>query len=226
MSSVKHFIEEAIKKTEIDEFLSKELERAGYGGVDIAKTPMGTHITIYAMKPGLVIGRRGQSIKDLSKILEEKYGLPSPQIAVAEVEVPELNAYIMATRIVSALQRGVHFRRAGFWALTRILAAGASGAEVVIRGKLTTERARYEKYRGGYLPKSGDPALKFLKEAVVHVKLKQGLLGVKVTLLPPNAEFPDKISMKTPKVESEQLPEKTAEEGTVSVPEEKIEGEE
>jgi len=226
MSAVKHFIGDAIKKSEIDEFLSKDLEKAGYGGVDIAKTPMGTHITIYAMKPGLVIGRRGQSIKDLSKILEEKYGLPSPQIAVAEIEVPELNPYVMATRVASALQRGVHFRRAGFWALTRMLAAGASGAEVVIRGKLTTERARYEKYRGGYLPKSGDPALKFLKEAVVHVKLKQGLLGVKVTLLPPKAEFPDQISIKTPKAEAEELPEGKAEEETVSITEEKSQGEE
>ena len=225
MSAVKHFIEEAIKKSEIDEFLSKNLEKAGYGGVEIAKTPMGTHITIYAMKPGLVIGRRGQSIKDLSTILEQKYGLQSPQIAVAEVEVPELNAYIMATRVVSALQKGVHFRRAGFWALTRILAAGAPGAEVVIRGKLTTERARYEKYRSGYLPKSGDPALKFLKEAVVHVKLKQGMLGVKVTILPPKSEFPDQILLKTPKAEAGELPEEKTEEKIVAVTEEKHEGE-
>lgn len=212
MSAVRHFVGESIKKAELDEFLRKELDKAGYGGVDVTKTPVGTHLTIYAMKPGLVIGRRGESIRDLAKVLEERFSLPNPQIAVAEIEVPELNPHIMASRVASALQRGVHFRRAGFWALTQILNAGALGAEITIRGKLTTERARYEKYRGGYLPKSGDAALKYLREAVVHVKLKPGLFGVKVRIMPSNVEFPDKVSIRPLEAVAEELP---AEEGGV-----------
>jgi small subunit ribosomal protein S3 len=195
LSTIKHFISESVKKTQIDEFLQKELENAGYGGVDITKTPLGTHVVIYAMRPGVVIGRGGETIRQLARTLEEKFGLSNPQISVAEIEVPELNAYIVATRIASALRRGVHFRRAGFWALNQIMEAGALGAEIIISGKLRTERARYEKFRAGYLPKSGEPAMKYMRKAEVHVQLKPGIFGVKVRIMPPNAEFPDKIKI-------------------------------
>mgnify|MGYP006270064043 FL=1 len=103
MSVVKHFVSEAVKKTEIDEFLRNEFERAGYGGVDITKTPLGTHIVVYAMRPGLIIGRGGETIKELATLLEQKFQLPNPQISVAEIEVPELNAYVIASRFTSAL---------------------------------------------------------------------------------------------------------------------------
>ncbi|RLI22808.1 30S ribosomal protein S3 [Candidatus Bathyarchaeota archaeon] len=195
MSTIKHFISESVKKAQIDEFLQKELENAGYGGVEITKTPLGTHVVIYAMRPGVVIGRGGETIRQLARTLEEKFGLPNPQISVAEIEVPELNAYIVASRIASALRRGVHFRRAGFWALNQIMEAGALGAEIIISGKLRTERARYEKFRAGYLPKSGEPAMKYMRKAEVHVQLKPGIFGVKVRIMPPDAEFPDKIKI-------------------------------
>ena len=195
MSVVKHFIEDSIKKTEIDEFLQNEFERAGYGGVSITKTPLGTHLVIYTMRPGLVIGRGGETIRALAKVLEEKFELPSPQISVAEIEVPELNAYVVASRIASALKRGVHYRRAGFWGLTQAMEAGALGAEVIISGKLRTDRARYEKFRTGYLPKSGEPPRKYMRKAELHVQLKPGILGVKVRLIPPDAQFPDQVKV-------------------------------
>jgi len=205
MSVVKHFVTEAVKKTEIDEFLRNEFEKAGYGGVDIAKTPLGTHIVVYAMRPGLIIGRGGETIKELALILEQKFQLPNPQISVAEIEVPELNAYVIASRVTSALKRGVHFRRAGFWALQQVMEAGALGAEIIISGKLRTERARYEKFRAGYIPKSGEPALKYLHNAVLHVQLKPGIFGVKVRIMPSDAKFPDQVQI------VENIPEETAE---------------
>ena len=192
MSVVKHFITESIKKTEIDEFLQKKLERAGYGGVTISKTPLGTHMVIYAMRPGLVIGRGGESIKELASILEEKFKVSNPQISVSEIEIPELNAYVVASRIASALQRGIHFRRAGFWALKQVMDAGALGAEIVISGKLRTERARFEKFRAGYLARCGEPALKYMRKAEVHVQLKPGIFGVRVRIMPPDAVFQTK----------------------------------
>jgi small subunit ribosomal protein S3 len=208
MSVVKHFITESIKKTEIDEYLQKKLDRAGYGGVSISKTPLGTHIVIYAMRPGLVIGRGGETIRELAAFLEEKFKVSNPQISVSEIEVPELNAYVVASRVASALQRGVHFRRAGFWSLNQVMEAGALGAEIVISGKLRTERARFEKFRAGYLVKCGDPSLKYMQKAEVHVQLKPGMFGVRVRIMPPDAIFPDKLKI------LQSLP-----------PEEKIEGE-
>lgn len=195
MSVVKHFINESIKKAEINEFLRNEFERAGYGGVNITKTPLGTHVVIYTMRPGLVIGRGGETIKRLAEVLEKKFMLPNPQISVAEIEVPELNAFVVASRIASALKRGVHFRRAGYWAINQVMDAGALGVEVIISGKLRTERARYEKFRAGYLPKSGEPAMKYMRKAELHVQLKPGVFGVKVRIMPPDAEFPDKVKV-------------------------------
>ena len=195
MSIVKRFITESIKRTEIDEFLQKKLERAGYGGVNLSKTPLGTHVVIYAMRPGLVIGRGGETIKELATSLEGTFKVTNPQISVSEIEVPEFNAYVVAARVASALQRGVHFRRAGFWALNQVMDAGALGAEIVISGKLRTERARFEKFRAGYFPRCGEPALRFMKKAQVHVQLKPGIIGVRVKLMPPDAQFPDKIQI-------------------------------
>ena len=195
MSVVKHFITDSIKKTEIDEFLQRKLERAGYGGVTISKTPLGTHIVVYAMRPGLVIGRGGETIRELASVLEEKFKVSNPQISVSEIEIPELNAYVVASRVAGALQRGVHFRRAGFWSLNQVMEAGALGAEIVISGKLRTERARYEKFKAGYLVKCGDPSIKYMQRAEVHVQLKPGIFGVRVKIMPPDAVFPDKIRM-------------------------------
>ncbi len=207
MSVVKHFIDESIKKTEIDEFLQNELERSGYGGVDITKTPLGTHVVVYTMRPGVVIGRGGEAIRDLARVLEEKFGLPNPQISVSEIEIPELNAYVIASRIASALRRGVHYRRSGYWALNQVMDAGALGIEIIISGKLRGQRAKYEKFRTGYLPKSGEPPLQYMRRAELHVQLKPGIFGVKVSIMPPTAKFPDKISMVS--IEAEETPTKT-----------------
>jgi small subunit ribosomal protein S3 len=227
MSVVKHFITESIKRTEIDEFLQKKLERAGYGGVTISKTPLGTHIVIYAMRPGLVIGRGGETIRELASILEEKFKVPNPQISVSEIEIPELNAYVVASRIASALQRGVHFRRAGFWALNQVMDAGALGAEIIISGKLRTERARYEKFRAGYFPRCGDPPLRYLRKAEFHVQLKPGIFGVRVRIMPPDAKFPDKIQIvETPPPKGEATEEKMEAATTEEKSDEKEEGEE
>jgi small subunit ribosomal protein S3 len=195
MSVVKYFVTESIKRTEIDEFLQNKLEKAGYGGVSISKTPLGTHIVIYAMRPGLVIGRGGETIRELASILEVKFNVSNPQISVSEIEIPELNAYVVASKLGSALQRGVHFRRAGFWALNSVMEAGALGAEIIISGKLRTERARYEKFKSGYLPKCGDPPQKYMRKAEVHVQLKPGMFGIRVRIMPPDAQFPDKIKI-------------------------------
>ncbi len=222
MSVVKHFIDESVKKAEINEFLRNEFERAGYGGVDITKTPLGTHVVIYAMRPGIIIGRGGETIKRLAEVLEKNFMLPNPQISVAEIEIPELNAFVVASRVSSALKRGVHFRRAGYWAINQVMEAGALGVEVIISGKLRTQRARYEKFRAGYLPKSGQPPMKYMQKAELHVQLKPGIFGVKVRIMPPDAEFPDKVQI----IEQAQAPKEKEEKPSEAKPEEKEEAKE
>ncbi len=193
----KYFVKENARRAEIDEYLSQDLKRAGYSRVEMTKTPLGTRIVVYAAKPGLVIGRRGQSIRDLTQVLETRFGVENPQISVATIDAPELDPKVVASQIAMALQRGIHFRRACYWALQRTIEAGALGVEIAIRGKLTTDRARYEKYKSGYLPAVGEAISRIVRSAVVDTQLKQGLFGITVKLMPPNVALPDRPVLKT-----------------------------
>jgi len=195
MSIVKRIIRDNIERMKVDELLADEFEQAGYGGITLAKTPLGAQINLFTMRPGRVIGKRGRSIKAASERLEVELGLENPQITVVEVEVPELNPRIMASRIANALERGVHYRRAIFWSLNRIMESGAIGCEVLLKGPLRSSRSRFEKVVEGYVPKSGDPALRHVKTHTIHVKMKRGTLGVNVSIVPPDAKFPDKVSL-------------------------------
>ncbi len=195
----KYFIEKSINKVAIDEYLAKHFYRAGYAGVDIQRTPLGSRVIIYAERPAIIIGRRGAIIKQLAQIFEKHFGLENPQITVTNVENPELNARIMAFRLAMALERGYHFRRAAFAALRRIMAAGALGAEIVISGKLTSERARYEKIRAGRVYKVGQQVATMVDRAVAHALLKPGIYGVEVIIVKPVKPV-DQIVFKTPPV--------------------------
>jgi small subunit ribosomal protein S3 len=195
MSVVKRIVKDGIERVKVDELLADEYEQAGYGGITLTKTPLGTQINLFAMRPGRVIGKRGRAIKEASERLEQELGIPNPQITVVEVEFPELNPRIMAARIANALERGVHYRRAIFWSLNRIMEAGAIGCEIVLNGPLRSNRGRYEKVSEGYVPKAGDPALTYVKTATMHVKMKKGVIGVNVTIVPPEAKFPDKVDL-------------------------------
>ena len=213
MSSIKNILKTKIKKGEIYEYLAEKLKGAGFGGVDIFFTPMGTRVTIYAMRPGRVIGSRGRTIKEITEELEKRFGVENPNVTVAEIEVPELNPHVMAHRIAQALQRGVRHRRVAFWALRRIMDAGARGVEIEISGKLTSARHRTEKFSAGIMPKSGDLALKYVKVGKASVLLKSGVFGVKVKIYPPEAPMPEEVSIKS---SEETAQESKAAEGTGS----------
>jgi len=193
--AIKTVMKRFARNAEVDEFLEEQLADAGYGGCDIQRGPLGTKVTVFVTRPGLVIGRRGMGIRDLTERLEKRFGFPNPQIAVMEVEVPELNPRIMCDRIRHTVMKGTPFRRASFWALNSIMAAGAMGAEIVIAGKLRSERAHHEKYSAGIVPKSGDPARRSVREAVADVLLKMGLYGIKVKIAVKDA-MPSEVEMR------------------------------
>jgi len=196
MSAVKNVMKSNYRNMELDEYLAASLKDAGYGGVDVQKTPIGTRITLYVTRPGLVIGRKGIGIKDITSKLEEKFGLTNPQISVMEVAVPELNPKIMCNRIAQLIERGTAFRRACLWTINTISNAGALGVEVTVAGKLRSERAHFEKHSSGVLPKSGDIAEKVVKVGVTHVRTKMGLMGIQLRIalkneMPQDFEYSD-----------------------------------
>ena len=197
MSALEHFITKKIEKAEIDEYLATELKRAWYGKVEIQKTPLGTRLVIHAARPGIVIGRRGKNVKDLTIEMERRFHLENPQIEVAEIEVPELNARVMAERLASRLERGTQYRRAAYSILRRIKEAGVKGVEITVSGKLTSHRARYKKFREGFVAKCGDPANLYVDSAVAYAILKKGVVGVNVKIMQNPDLLPNEIKLRT-----------------------------
>lgn len=191
MNAAKNVMSSNYKNMELDEYLKQSLRETGYGGVDIQKTPIGTRITLYVTRPGLVIGRKGSGIKDLTSKLEQKFGLNNPQISVMEIEVPELNPQIMANRIAQLVERGTAFRRASMWTMNTVMGAGAMGVEISIAGKLRSERAHFEKHSSGVVPKSGNAAGKIVKLGITDVLTKMGLMGIQLRIALKNEVPPD-----------------------------------
>ena len=191
MADEQQFIEDGLQRTQIDEFFGDELGRAGYGGMEVAKTPMGTQIVLKAEKPGMVIGKGGKNIRKITTTLEEEFDLEDPQVDVQEVDEPDLNARIVADRLANALERGWYFRKAGHTTIDRIMEAGAKGAEIVLSGKVTGARSRVEKFNRGYIKHNGEPAEDIVDHGVGTAVMKLGTIGVQVKIIPPDAELPD-----------------------------------
>ncbi|KAA0006852.1 MAG: 30S ribosomal protein S3 [Thermoplasmata archaeon] len=196
MAIERKFVQENQKRVLLKEFLMKESERAGFGGIKIQRTPLGTLITLEVERPGLIIGRGGKRIKELTETIANKFGLENPQIEIEEVsDNAALNAQLMAQKVAAALERGWHFRRVGHSTVRRIMDAGARGCQVIISGKLTGDRHRTEKFTMGYIKYCGEVASRVMDEGMATAKTKPGIIGVKVRIMPPNARLPDEIDI-------------------------------
>lgn len=193
------FVEEGIKKVRMNEYFRNELERAGYGGMDIKRTPMGTQITVKVEKPGMIIGKDGKRIKRITDEITKRQELDNPQIDVQPIEVPELNAQLMANRLAKLIERGWHFRRAGRSTLQRIMDMGALGCEITMSGKLKGPRGRMEKMVDGYIKHCGSLAEEIVDKGYAIARKKAGVIGVQVKIVKPDAKIPDAFHMKVVK---------------------------
>lgn len=164
--------------------------------MELNRTPMGTQITVYSEKPGMVIGKAGKVIRKLTRDIDRMYDMDNPQIDAQEVKRPELNAQMMASRLASSIERGWYFRKAGHNTLRAIMNAGALGCEIVISGKLTGSRSRVEKLVDGYIKHAGKPAEEIVDQGFATAVKKLGTLGCKVRIIPPNAVLPDAFDIR------------------------------
>jgi small subunit ribosomal protein S3 len=197
MANERKFIRENAKRSLIKKFLVKEIEGAGFGGMNIQRTPIGTRVNILVERPGMVIGKSGVKIKDLTESIRTKFNVDNPQIEIQEAgSTASLNAQIMAEKLAEALERGWHFRRAGHSTVRRIMQAGAKGCQVILAGKLTGERHRTEKFTEGHVKYCGETAKEVMDVGYATAKLKPGVLGVKVRIMKPDSKLPDEISYK------------------------------
>jgi len=191
----KLFIQDAKKYVKIEEFIRNELKNALCGDVEIQETPLGTRVIIHTLTPGLVIGVGGERVKKITTVLETEFGLKNPQVDVKKIENPFLDPHIVAHYIASALERGAHFKKICNYYLYKIMSFGATGCEIVVSGKLGSEKARTERFTAGYVEKSGqrENVLKAYRTA----ETKPGVIGIQVYIMVKPKEEIEKLEMLT-----------------------------
>ena len=192
---VRTIVNKNVERLLVREFLMKNTKRAGFGHLDIRRTPQGTDVTIHAERPGMVIGRKGKIINDLQKRLDQEFSLTNPKLKVEEVQKSTLNAQVMAEKIASALERGWYYRRAGHSAAQSIMEAGARGVIVTVAGKLTGSRNRTQKFILGHVKYCGETALQHMDKGYSVAVKKLGTIGVTVEIMRPGTKLPHEISI-------------------------------
>ncbi len=182
MSAVKNVIKDNYNMMLLRDYLREKIKDAGFSHAEISKTPTGTRVALHVTRPGIVIGRKGTSIRELTEKLGNEFGLKNPQISVIEIPKPELSPNVMCNRMASHIERGTAFRRATMWTLQQIMNNGAMGVQITISGKLRGDRSAFEKHTAGILPRAGHHADIIVAEDIVHVKTAMGLIGIKIRI--------------------------------------------
>lgn len=174
---------------------------SGVEKIEIKINSQETIINVYTSKPGIIIGRSGQGIDDLRKLLERKiaqfrdqnkYVFPifnklenekninkKMKINILEIRTPELSAPIMAQNVATQLEKRIAHRRASKQAIEKIMEKGAKGAKIIVSGRLGgAEIARTEKYTQGSIPLGRIKAN--IDYAQADAFTTYGVIGVKV----------------------------------------------
>jgi small subunit ribosomal protein S3 len=199
MSAVKNIIKDNYNTMLLKDYLREAIKDAGFSHADISKTPTGTRVALHVTRPGIVIGRKGSGIRELTEKLATDFGLKSPQISVVEIEKPELAPSVMCNRMASHLERGTAFRRATMWTLKQIMEGGAMGVQITISGKLRGDRSAFEKHTQGILPRAGHHAEIIVDEDIAHVVTAMGLIGIRIRIAKKEKLVPE-FEMKVEKV--------------------------
>ena len=182
MSAVKNVIKDNYNMMLLNNYLKVKIKESGFSKVEVSKTPTGTRVVLYVTRPGIVIGRKGTGIRELTEKLENEFGLKNPQLSVEEIKKPELSPRVMCNRMAAHLERGTAFRRATMWTMQQIMENGAMGTQITISGKLRGDRSAFEKHVAGILPRAGHHADVIVSEDIVHVETPMGLIGIRIRI--------------------------------------------
>jgi small subunit ribosomal protein S3 len=221
------FIQKNFNKMELEDYLTKKLDRAGFSHLEIIKTPLVTRIVLHVAKPGFAIGKGGSTIKTLTDVIANKYKIDNPQIEIQEIKTPNLNAKILAERMAGMVQREFSWRSVAYKLVKDVVDSGAQGVELVVKGKLSGKGGRKRKVRiaYGYMKKLGAQT-KWVDFAKAAAYPKSGAIGIRLRIIRPDVIFPDKIdvkkainSLKTVEKDIVEQKETKSEEGKVEVTE-------
>jgi len=205
-------VQDGIFKAELNNFLMKELAEDGYSGVEVRRTPARVEVIIMATRTQNVLGERGRRIRELTSVVQKRFGFAEGTVELYAEKVSNrgLCAVAQCESLRYKLVGGLAVRRACYGVLRFIMESQAQGCEVIVSGKLRGQRAKSMKFVDGLMIHSGNPVIDYIQQAVRHVQLRQGVLGIKVKimlphdpkgLMGPKKPLPDHIQIQEPKDE-------------------------
>jgi len=188
ISKKRKFVADGVFYAELNDFLQRELGEDGYSGVEVRVTPMKTEIIIRATRTQSVLGEKGRRIRELTSLVQKRFNFPEGNVELYAERVNNraMSAIAQAESLRFKLLGGLAVRRACYGVLRYIMENGAKGCEIMVSGKLRAQRAKSMKFRDGYMIKSGNAARDYVDYAVRHLKMKQGVLGIKVKIMLPH----------------------------------------
>jgi small subunit ribosomal protein S3 len=193
----RQFVAQKTKEYYIKKYIEDRLKGVGISLIKLKKIPLGEKIIIHTSRPSLIVGSKGSNIRDLTKTLKKDFGLENPQIEINEVKDIFMDPVIVGERIASSLERfgSARFKGIAHKVIENVMNSGARGIEVVISGKIPGARAKSWRFYQGYLKKCGDMAVVGVRKANVEALLKTGIVGVKVSIMPPDLILPDYVEV-------------------------------
>ena len=206
----KKFTNQKIKELQVQSYILSQLSRGGCSKIEIKRTPLGERIIVYTSRPGLIVGRKGETIQRLTLALKTRFKMENPQIEIGEINNADLDPYSVADRITYVLERfgPRRFKFIGYDTLSKIIKAGAMGAEIVIGGAgVPGARSKSWRFSAGYLKKAGDISDNHILKAKTVAKLKRATVGIKVSIMPPDLKLPDKLTFKDLEIKVEEIEE-------------------
>jgi len=217
ISKKRKFVADGVFYAELNEFLMRVLAEDGYAGVEVRVTPIRTEIIIRATRTRDVLGEKGRRIRELTAVVQKRYNFPENSVELFAERVENRAACAMAQceSLRYKLIGGLAVRRACYGVVRFIMENGAKGCEVVISGKMRAQRAKAMKFKDGYLISTGEPKKHYIAQAIRHVAMRQGMIGIKVTIMlahdpagkmGPKMPMPDAVIIHEPKEEPVPMP--------------------
>ncbi|AMA64772.1 30S ribosomal protein S3 [Candidatus Arsenophonus lipoptenae] len=151
-ANTQEFADNLYSDFKVRQYLNRKLGKASIARIVIERPAKSIRVTIHTARPGIVIGKKGEDVEQLRKMVTDISGVPA-QINIVEIRKPELDAQLVADGIAAQLERRVMFRRAMKRAVQNAMRLGAKGIKVEVSGRLGgAEIARTEWYREGRVP--------------------------------------------------------------------------
>lgn len=188
ISTKRKFVADGVFYAELNELLTSELAEDGYAGVEVRTTPHRTEVIIRATRTQNVLGEKGQRIRELTSVVQKRFNFADGAVELYAERVANrgLCAQAQAESLKFKLLGGLAVRRACYGVVRFVMEANAKGVEVIVSGKLRGQRAKAMKFCDGYMIKTGHAGQVYTDTAVRHVMLRQGIIGVRVSIMLPH----------------------------------------